>query len=278
MANLMADKPRTQCLDLQPRLAAFALGEIEADDELLAHLRTCKACMRDLHSYTRVARALPHEDLLATPPARLREHIVAAVAEPAPVPPPRPPVPQRRRQAPWLRQLATGFVFAALVALLFWNIALQQQLSEARGQVTASRSNWRKMITLLNSSDVRWYEVSGGGTRGHLWILPDNPVGCFVVQGLPTPPDGQVYQIWLLQENTWVSGGTFETREGNGWVLVEPGAELDSYTAVALTIEPPGGSSTPTSQNVLHVPLSQAHTPLFTDRQLALNVMNQAAR
>src|SRR5689334_7394494 len=75
----MLPEPTDLCTDFQPQLAAYALGEVEADDELLIHLRACMGCQRDLRTYVQVARALPYDAPEATPPPELRERILAAV-------------------------------------------------------------------------------------------------------------------------------------------------------------------------------------------------------
>ncbi len=74
------------------------------------------------------------------------------------------------------------------------------------------------------------------------------------VSGMPEPPVGEVYEVWLNR-----AGGAPQptdalftvTRAGDGSVDV-PGP-LRGVRAVTVTSEPLGGSSSPTSAPVLHL-------------------------
>jgi anti-sigma-K factor RskA len=63
--------------------------------------------------------------------------------------------------------------------------------------------------------------------------------------GLPQIEPDQVYQLWLLNGNTPVSAGIFgpDIRE----TFSNFPANMAGYTAVALTVEPEGGSDAPTT-------------------------------
>src|SRR5690349_23785878 len=89
----MSSEPIDLCVDMQPRLAAYALGEAEADVDLLNHLAECPACQRDLRAYVQVARMLPCDAPDVAPPPGLRERILSAVAESAAPAAPDPLVP-----------------------------------------------------------------------------------------------------------------------------------------------------------------------------------------
>jgi anti-sigma-K factor RskA len=283
----MSLDPTDPCAELQPQIAAYALGEAEAAAELLEHLAECPACQRALSAYVQVARMLPYDAPDVAPPPGLRARILTAVEESAPaaaatvpVSPPQPrgdaqaAAPARRRlwQLPSFRP-AYGLALAALVALLVWNIALQRQLGAQAAQLTASRANWQTMIVLLNDSAVRWYAVAGERAAGHFWAAPQGQVGCLVAQGLPAVEDDQVYQVWLVHDGEHVSGGVFEAREGNGWVLIRSDEPLSKYEFVGVTIEPRGGSAAPTSAPVLQGQIARAHVPTIADRQQLLRLI-----
>jgi anti-sigma-K factor RskA len=283
----MSLDPTDPCAELQPQIAAYALGETEAATELLEHLAECPACQHALSAYVQVARMLPYDAPDVVPPPGLRARILTAVdssttvgTTTAPVSPPQAPDkpqatsrPQRWRwRLPSFRP-AYGFALVALVALLIWNVALQRELSTQTAQLTASRANWQTMIVLLNDSAVRWYAVTGDGTTGHFWAAPQGKVGCLVVQGLPAIKADQVYQVWLVRDGEQASGGVFEAREGNGWILIRLNEPLSNYQFVGVTIEPRGGSAAPTGKPVLEGQIARAHTPTLADRQLLLQLL-----
>jgi anti-sigma-K factor RskA len=279
--------PTDPCAELQPQIAAYALGETEAAAELLEHLAECPACQRALSAYVQVARMLPYDAPDVAPPPGLRARILTAVEESAatvaadrPISPPPSPGEGQAAARPgrWRWQLplfrpAYGLALVALIALLVWNIALQRQLDAQTTQLSASRANWQTMIVLLNDSAVRWYAVAGNGAVGHFWAAPQGQVGCLVAQGLPAVADDQVYQVWLVHNGEHASGGVFEAREGNGWILIRLNQPLSNYEFVGVTIEPRGGSDTPTGAPVLQGEIASAHTPTIADRQLLLRLI-----
>ena len=246
-----------QCADIQPQLAAYALGEVDADTAILDHLAACPACQQALRAYVQVARLLPYDTPEVTPPPELRERILAAVANTSPGPrssatqPPatRPGVPARRRlPALWP---ALAFAIVACLMLLGWNLALQRQLAAQSAQLAASRESWQTMIALLNDPEVRWYAVAGDVATGHVWTTLHGNVACLVAQHLPPLGPDQVYQVWLIHGDERTSGGIFQARDGNGWIIIRADEPLANYDAIGVTIEPQGGSPAPTGQRVL---------------------------
>lgn len=242
------------CIELQPRLVACALGEEAADTELLEHLRRCPGCRADMAGYARVARALPYAAPEVAPPPGLRSRVIGAVErEAAPrlaEPRPAPARPRRSFALP-----AFGAALVALALLLLWNVGLQRQVQAQRAQAQASREGWAAMVRLLNSEDLRWYALDGSRARGHFWLSPQQPVGCLVAEDLPPLDSDSVFQVWLLRDGRPVSGGTFEARDGGGWALVRAEEPLTDYAAVEVTVEPRGGSAAPSGPLVLTGPL-----------------------
>jgi hypothetical protein len=268
----MTSEPNDPCIEIQPQLAAYALGEAEAQPELLDHLANCPACQRDLRAYMQVAHVLPYTAPDATPPTELRDRIVAAVAEATAAPAsqtstpsaqPATPAPTRAARPRWRLPTfrpALALALATIVALLGWNVALQRQLSVQAAQIGTSREGWQIMTALLNDPNVHWYALSGTGASGHFWATPDGRVGCLVAQGLPPLAEGQVYQVWLTHGGERVSGGVFEGRNGSGWVLVRTSDVLVDYDTVGVTVEPDGGSTAPSGPPVLKGALAIAQT------------------
>jgi hypothetical protein len=280
----MSLDPTDPCAELQPEIAAYALGETEAAAALLEHLADCPACQRSLRAYVQVARMLPYDAPDVAPPPALRTRILTAVEEsgaalPMPVATPEShgtlragDQPRRWRWLPSFRP-AFGLAVAAFVALLLWNVALQRQVNTQAAQITASRASWQTMTALLNNSAVRWYAITGDEANGHFWAAPQGQVACLVAQGLPPLHEGQVYQVWLVHGGEHASGGTFEEHDGNGWVLIRSNEPLSNYDSVGVTIEPRGGSVAPTGTPVLQGQIARAHTPTIADQQQMLRLI-----
>ena len=80
-------------------------------------------------------------------------------------------------------------------------------------------------------------------------VIPTTNGSLFVASGLHDPPANHTYQLWLLRNGTPVSAGTF-TMKG-GLAVLESDLTLEGYDHAAVTVEPAGGSSHPTTQPVI---------------------------
>ncbi len=240
------------CDSVQPRLAAYALGETQPDADLFAHLAECPTCPEDLREYRQVALVLPYDAPDVAPPPALRARILATAAGHAnPIPASSKPSSANRWFAPRRNWLAWSAACIALLGLLGWNVQLQSQLQAQVGQVAKNRDNWQTMTELLNDPTVRSVVLSGDRAQGHIWVANDGEVGCLVVQGLPAPGDGNVYQVWLRAGDQPIGVATFEARSGSAWTFIRANQSIAEFDAIGVTIEPRGGSPAPTGQQVL---------------------------
>jgi anti-sigma-K factor RskA len=112
---------------------------------------------------------------------------------------------------------------------------------------------------------MRVVALSGGGSENlvgtapassasgrYLWSDEEN-LGVLFLVNLPQLSEDQVYQLWLLREgDTPVSGGIFSAQaDGSARLLVKAGDLGATLTGMAITVEPAGGSATPTGDIVL---------------------------
>ena len=182
-----------------------------------------------------------------------------AVAEAAPAParPPATPLDLAaaraaradRRPRPVWRWLLEAAAVVALVGVVSWDVVLQGQLDAARhqaallGSALATAAQAGSVTATLQGSGpaagVSGFVVAGTGGTDYM-----------VVSGLPDPGAGRTYQAWYLKGQTAVSAGTF-TLGPDGVTVVGMSATTGTVSAVALTIEPAGGSDQPTSQPIV---------------------------
>ena len=269
----MESQNTTQCELLQPWLAAYALGEADAAPAAIGHLAVCPRCRSDLREYRAVAGLLPYDQPEHEPAPELRERLLAVVAreaKPAAAPAMRatPVGEQVDLRRPALSRAGwAAATFAAIAVLLFgWNIRLQSQLSEQSAQVVANRQSWQTMIALLNDESLHWYNIGSGAARGHFWATAQGSVACLVAEDLPALAPGQVFQVWLAGPGEQRSGGTFEGRNGNAWLLIDSGERMANYSTVFVTIEPEGGSAAPSGPRVLDGGLTAGAVPAADER------------
>ncbi|MCS6881715.1 MAG: anti-sigma factor [Oscillochloridaceae bacterium] len=92
---------------------------------------------------------------------------------------------------------------------------------------------------------------SGVAAQGEMYMYPGHSSAVVIFSGLPPLAPGQVYQFWFADETGQVAGETFVVDPtGIGYVVVEAPREVNAFREVMITIEPSGGSATP-SQNVI---------------------------
>jgi len=278
------------CDEIQPWLAAYALGDTEEGAAVeRAHLAVCPHCQHDLREYRLVAGMLPYSASEAVPRPELRDEVIAAVTQAAaPAPAPR-SAPQtassaRARNSGRRRSFWATLAFASLaLALLVWNISLRRELESQSAIVAQNRQNWQTMIVLLDDAALAKYAVAADPpppageypAHGHFWVSPRAQVACLVVQGLPDLPADQVYQVWLVRGNQQAGAGTFEAHNGKAWALVRSDEPIVGYSEMFVTVEPAGGSVAPGGPRVVSGTLAGATTAGWADRQELLGLLRR---
>ncbi len=252
------------CDELADLLPAYALEALPPDERALVevHVATCPACRALLAEYQAVAEGLLYAaPLVAAPPhleADLRRRLKEA----------RPKAALDRslsRLQAWLAglsslparpALAVGGLFLLLLVAsnLYW-ISTTNQL-RAQQAVLAQQLEAQAMATRMLAAGGRTVVLRGDapapGGVGTLILAPDRPEAVLIVDGLPSPPAGKIYQLWLIRNGQRDSGGLFTVDAGGrGVLVVRAPRPLANYQAVGVTAEPVGGSPGPTSPRVI---------------------------
>lgn len=270
--------------DAHTLVAAYAVDALEESErtDVEAHLAQCDVCDNDLRGYREALASLAAATAEA-PPVRLREAVMARVRNTPQLPPLTPEFVEAARfsdgwaaMAPNSRPLErtldepdqpvgagpglTRTVFALAASLLTvlalgaggWGWSTANELSDVRAQQAAVQR-------VLAADDV--VSVSGrpelaGGVRGDEVVLLSSASAdgaLLLPAGLPAAPEGSTWQAWTVHEAGPVSAGVFDVRGGEAVAL---SASLQGAESVAVTLEPAGGSSAPTADPVLSVPLT----------------------
>jgi anti-sigma-K factor RskA len=152
---------------------------------------------------------------------------------------------------------------AALAAQLE---ASQRQLDAVSAQLAAGEEQLAQMqarvaqeeqvIAFVSAPGVATRQLApaeaGAAARGEMYMYPGEQSAVVIFSGLPTLDPGQVYQFWLADGATQVAGGTFAVDEnGLARILVEAPREVNAFSEVMVTVEPSGGSPTPSDEVVL---------------------------
>lgn len=235
------------CTRVNELLPAYALDSLDADEAVLVseHLAECAGCRGELASYQNVVDRLALAAPDVAPAPALRRQILHQFEQQF-----EPSQDAAEPRASWwenllalARRTAPAWGAAALlliVGLLAVNIALWQQLGQPRDRAGGMRE------VALTATEA------APGAAGTFVMGVDGRYGALVVDRLPPLDDTHQYQLWLIRGDERTSGGVFSVNRG-GYAALEVWSPepLSEYDAVGVTIEPAGGSPSPTGERVI---------------------------
>lgn len=244
-------------------VAVYALGSMppEEAEKVRAHLATCEDCREEYAQLQPAAGALAyaaeacpdqeHGAVVASP--LLKTRIMQQVRREAAVPP-KSNVAEMRAVRPivWpAYAVAAACLIIALVTGIM-NISLNDQMRQTRAELAQIQSqNHRLLADLAHQRTEAADLVSPDSVRfgvDHGQIVRHGKRLYLAMEALPPPPKGKVYQAWTLRKGaTRMSPSvTFVPNAGGGAVVAVP-ADASAIAAVAVSVEPDGGSKQPTS-------------------------------
>jgi anti-sigma-K factor RskA len=208
--------------------AAYALGALDPEEarRFEAHLDECATCREEVTAYRSVTEALPLTAPQHPVPGSVKRRVMNEVRADA-----RQRGGRSAARTPWsLPRPAFGAAAVALVVVVVGLVLLISGGSSTR-EIQAK---------------VAW---TGGGAVLH---VGDSGRGELVVSGMPQPPPGRVYEVWIKrrQQAPSPTNALFDVNSSGSASVIVPGS-LHGVNAVLVTAEPPGGSLTPTRPPVI---------------------------
>jgi anti-sigma-K factor RskA len=216
---------------------AYVLGAMATAErnEFEAHLATCAVCQEEVEELRPAAEALPMASPPMLPPKELKDRIMAEVEREADLlgaagagadRPER--VRRERRGLGWL----SGWRLAPVAAaLLIAGVLVGAALSGPDSRTISA-------------------DVDAPGASAELQVEGDNAT--LVAQNLPAPPEGRVYEVWLMPEGSDTPEPTdvlFTPRGDGSAEAAIPSVE--DVSQVLVTDEPRAGSDEPTGELLL---------------------------
>jgi anti-sigma-K factor RskA len=237
--------------ELKEALSALALGALDPVEriEVEIHVRGCAECQAELQMLLKVVDGIGLGAAPVTPPESLKSKVLARVTSerdrrdlpPADV---RGVVQPPKPASSWMMPLALAASLMVAAAALFYAFRLQTEVEELRRTAQILQS------TDLVRANMKGQASAPNATGLALWSQGKGML--FSATQLPALPAGRVYQLWTITGTTATSAGLL-TPDGNGAVRLElpVAANAARPDAFGLTIEPAGGSASPTLPIVL---------------------------
>jgi Anti-sigma-K factor rskA/Putative zinc-finger len=237
--------------DLSGAYALDALDDAERD-RFERHLRRCPSCAEDVRQMTSTATALAMA-MTAEPPPGLKQRVLAAAQATPQLPPlPEAAAAKRRRgrhvtRSAWFPRLALGVAavgVAAAVVLAVVTVSTQDRLDTAQAQNQAIAA-----VLAAPDAQIATATSSAGGNATVVLSYAQQKM-IFTSSGFPRLPNAKVYELWLLSTGPARSAGLLpEPADGKTAPVLASG--LTSADKVGVTVEPAGGTSSPTTTPIL---------------------------
>jgi anti-sigma-K factor RskA len=239
-------------------LALYALGALDGEPRasLEKHLKECASCRRELEQLRGDAALLALSTFGPKPPARSKSRLMDAIAK-------EPREGQARSALNWWA--APGWVTAALmvvVTVTLWRQNQQLELSNVKSVEFIERERLqfekaRTIADILQAPDATRYDVlpvkyPAPPPSGNAIYSRERGL-IFIASNLKPVPAEKAYELWLIPtQGAPIPAGVFKPdAHGSATVINPPLPAGVEAKAFAITIEPDGGSVTPTMPIVM---------------------------
>lgn len=254
-------------LDIHHLSGAYAADALTDDERthFETHLAECEACRLEVESLQEAAGRLA--DLTAVqPPAALRDRVLADIATVRPLPPPVDPNDTAPSDAPTTadspapatvtplrrRRWAPLVAAAAAIAVIGIGINVIEPFDDdSPSQVTSATER------VLRADDARSVTMDfPDGATATITRSAELDLAVIETHDMAAAPDGRVYQLWFQDEReTLIPAGLMPDGPDNTVLLDGSAAQAQ---AVGITVEPEGGSRTPTTEPIAVIDLERS--------------------
>jgi RNA polymerase sigma factor (sigma-70 family) len=147
---------------------------------------------------------------------------------------------------------------AAMAAVLVAVVAARFGFQYSAGQARQSRTEAAlRMVTASDTQVLRLVATPNApaAVHGNYRTRPGALNAVLTFSDLPAPPSGKTYQAWTQREGKWISlGQGVPDASGHGLIVYEERAPLAPPQSLQLTLEPEGGSASPTGPPLISWP------------------------
>lgn len=257
--------------DLHHLSGAYVVDALDVSERASfeQHLATCPDCRAEVAELREAAHTLGAlAD--AEPPARLRSAVLDGIAQVRPLPPvvdpttsatpltggadgpgsltPVVPVPSFEPAGatvvPFLRRTTTWFAAAAAAAILTVGGLVWSPWQGDTGTLSA-------LDQVRTAQDAATKTASVDGMSATLAYSRQLGRSALSVDGLPPAPSGKTYQLWYIGSDKVAHPAGFLRASGEGAASAVLDGDVNSASAVGVTVEPAGGSAAPTTNPIM---------------------------
>lgn len=249
-------------------IAVYALGALPANDarRVREHMLECPECRAEYTALRDTTASLglaaeacePGADGIQVSPllkGRIMRDVRASVAAPAASGAP------RRRPSFWPAYLVAAACIAIAMISTISNLSLNSSLSQTRAQLASANDRANALSRHLTATQSELADATDPLARriampGGTVIVRDGRL-YITMQHLAAPPAGKVYQAWTLARGAKVVAPSLTfSPNAQGVAIVAVPADARNLVAVAVSVEPIGGSKAPTTKPIALVSLT----------------------
>ncbi len=239
------------CAEMRDLYALYALGVLEDDEskvELRAHLlRHCPECSAGVKSAALLGGDLGLLAPAAEPSAKLRQKVLASVGA----------VHESRR----LLTFAFATAACGLAAAVFIGVQAEKRREASRQteiHLSAENARLSQAIEWFSLPETRQAVFGPGAEPSHAppggRVLVNSRLGVLLLASRLQPlPAGKIYELWIIPKGRSPQpAGLFQPSPSGPTVFLRSGPlDAQNVAAIAVSIEPGAGSSSPTTTPIL---------------------------
>lgn len=243
------------CDELKEFYELYALGIADEPErsDIAAHLaRGCEQCAAGVSKAMALVTMIGATAPAAQSSRSLRRRVVSLA---------------QSEQRTWRWQLALGLLSLVLLAVVAHSMndnrrlglalaTLRQELHasrDARARMQVELEQTRQVLEFLKQPETRQVTF-GAGPKGRVFVNPGRGV-LLLASNLPLAGQGKTYEFWLIPKGKApIPAGLFQSNAAGDAVHAAPEASrIENLAAIAVSVEPDGGSPQPTSTPIFVV-------------------------
>lgn len=226
-----SNPPAPDCETILELIPDYAFGLTAPDETRLveSNLKICPEAAAQLADFRFLQDAMREDVPQIEPPPQLGERLMAAVAEPIIVSPP-------RRSIRW-SWVAAAAVVALILSNVYW-LVRTNTLTPESGEYQALDN----AFVLTSTNNLRWARLPASQAESDasafLMWNGESKIGLLYVRGFQDRNTSEMYHLWLTKGTDKVSAGTFSVNDkGIGTLLFNITDPIDKYTWARITDE-----------------------------------------